>query len=128
MSTNKTENYKLHTWEPSDHFLRTEFNDNFAAIDAILKGKAEVVFGTYTGNKSSQRTIQLGFTPSLLLLMGERGIGSTYSGGLTALGHPLKNQFKTFLEIVENGFQVAYWEDAAHTNSQNSVYHYLAFR
>ena len=56
MSTNKTQNYALHTWEPEDDFLREEFNQNFAAIDAILKGKAEMVFGTYTGNKSSQRT------------------------------------------------------------------------
>lgn len=128
MSTNKTENYQLHRWEPEDDFLRQEFNENFAAIDAALHGKAEVVFGTYTGNRSSRRTIQLEFTPTVLLLIAAGGVPSSYSGGLTALGHPLKNQFKTFLEIVENGFQVAYWEDAAHTNSQNSVYHYLAFR
>ena len=128
MSTNKTENYQLHRWEPEDDFLRQEFNENFAAIDAALHGKAEVVFGTYTGNRSSRRTIQLEFTPTVLLLIAAGGVPSSYSGGLTALGHPLKNQDTAFLEIVENGFQVAYGENTAYTNSLNSVYHYLAFR
>ena len=46
MSTNKTQNYALHAWEPEDDFLREEFNQNFAAIDAALHGKAEMVFVT----------------------------------------------------------------------------------
>ena len=41
MSANKTPNYKLHTWEPSDHFLRTEFNENFAAIDTAIDAAAK---------------------------------------------------------------------------------------
>ena len=128
MSTNKTSNYRLHKWEPQDDFLRSEFNENFAAIDEALKGKAEVVFGTYTGTKSSKRTINLGFTPSLLLLMGESGLGSSYSGGLTAPGHPLKNQSFIYLAVVEGGFQVSYSTNIAYTNSWNSIYSYLAFR
>ena len=67
MSTNKTQNYALHTWEPEDDFLREEFNQNFAAIDAILKGKAEVVFGTYTGNNAEQ-TSSVGFRPRFLII------------------------------------------------------------
>ena len=34
MSTNKTKNLKLHSWEPTDRFTREEFNDNWAGIDA----------------------------------------------------------------------------------------------
>lgn len=37
MSTNKTQNYNLHSWVPEDDFLRSEFNDNFTGIDAALK-------------------------------------------------------------------------------------------
>ena len=36
MSTHKTPNYKLHKWESQDDFLRTEFNENFAKIDAEI--------------------------------------------------------------------------------------------
>lgn len=37
MSTNKTQNYNLHSWVPEDDFIRSEFNDNFTGIDAALK-------------------------------------------------------------------------------------------
>ena len=31
-----TENYQLHQWVPEDDFLRTDFNEDFAKIDAAL--------------------------------------------------------------------------------------------
>lgn len=34
MSSGKTTNLNLHAWEPEDRFMREEFNENFAAIDA----------------------------------------------------------------------------------------------
>lgn len=37
MSTNKTQNYNLHSWVPEDDFLRSEFNDNFTSLDSTLK-------------------------------------------------------------------------------------------
>lgn len=33
-----TANYRLHQWEPEDHFLRTDFNEDFAKLDAAIKG------------------------------------------------------------------------------------------
>lgn len=43
MSTNKTTNYNLHAWVPEDDFLRSEFNDNFAGIDAALKSLSDSI-------------------------------------------------------------------------------------
>ena len=31
-----TPNYRLHQWEPEDKFLRTDFNEDFAALDTAL--------------------------------------------------------------------------------------------
>lgn len=39
MSANKSQNLKLHLWEPEDNFLRAEFNENFAAIDTAVKAE-----------------------------------------------------------------------------------------
>ena len=36
-----TTNCKLHQWAPGDHFLRTDFNEDFAKIDAAFGKKAE---------------------------------------------------------------------------------------
>ena len=64
MSANKTPNYQFHTWEPSDHFLRTEFNENFAKLDQAVRW----TFGTYTGNTSGTQKIALGFRPEAVLI------------------------------------------------------------
>ena len=96
MSTNKSQNLKLHLWEPEDNFLRTEFNENFAAIDAALKAEEiaraagvsnalttaqraqttanaalvrPYVTGSYTGT-GADMTIVLGFRPSFLFISG----------------------------------------------------------
>ena len=34
---NYTEHYQLHQWEPSDSFLRTDFNQDFARIDTGMR-------------------------------------------------------------------------------------------
>ena len=36
-----TTNCKLHQWEPGDDFLRTDFNEDFAKIDAAFGKKAD---------------------------------------------------------------------------------------
>ena len=36
MATNHTENYNLNLWEPTDKFVREEFNENTNKIDAAL--------------------------------------------------------------------------------------------
>ncbi len=41
MATNHTENYALNLWEPTDTFLRTEFNENTQKLDAALKAEAD---------------------------------------------------------------------------------------
>ena len=40
MSTNKTQNYRLHSWVPQDEFHVSEVNENFALLDAVLKDEA----------------------------------------------------------------------------------------
>lgn len=67
MAANHTKNYQLNLWEPSDTFLRTEFNENTQKLDAALaqkanastlnslvqtmagKGNCSIVTGAYTG-------------------------------------------------------------------------------
>ena len=90
-----TSNYQLHQWEASDDFLRTDFNADFAKIDAAIQaveaaantalaGKAslealsavqalaaarpQMAAGTYTGDGSEGRLINLGLRPKVLIL------------------------------------------------------------
>ena len=72
-----TTNYQLHQWEPGDNFLRTDFNADFAKIDAAIKAletatdaklnqKAHVVTGAYTGTGSGTKTVNLGIVARAL--------------------------------------------------------------
>ena len=67
-----TEHYGLHQWESSDNFLRTDFNTDHLLIDTALNGleagKAEVTAGTYTGDGTESRAIELGFQAQALLV------------------------------------------------------------
>ncbi|MCI9403611.1 MAG: hypothetical protein HFF04_08075 [Oscillospiraceae bacterium] len=132
MSANKTENYKLHTWEASDDFLRQEFNENFAAIDAAIH--ENVVAGAYIGDGADRQAIDLGFTPKAVLVMDERGEASysTYiRGGLAVSGGPCRYGDQEIIVIVEGGFRAVYdhskYVDIG-ANIKGETYHYLAFR
>ena len=70
----QTEHLGLHQWEASDSFLRTDFNEDFAKLDAAVGGLITV--GTYTGNapygnQTLKQEITLGFSPSITIISGE---------------------------------------------------------
>ena len=70
MSQNQTERFGLHLWEAEDYFLRTEFNENFARLDTAMSTLAEgfrAVTGTYVGDGTVDRLIDVGFRPKVVL-------------------------------------------------------------
>ena len=147
MATNYTANYKLCQWEPEDNFLREEFNQDNAKIDAALKGlentkanssttnsrltalenRVEVIVGSYTGDGTATRTINLGFTPKAVLLEHSSGMrmgsNNIAFGGLALLDAPARG-----FQIVDGGFSVQYNSGFVHTNNNGEVYRYLAFK
>ena len=121
-----TTNYQLHQWEPADFFLRTDFNADFAKLDAALAGKAGLadlaeklgaVTGSYTGDGSANRTITLGAAPVAVFL---REDGD--SGAILAVqnGAVLDEEGEvTMLAVTGQGFQITY--DAYFTGVSNKV-------
>lgn len=79
MASGQTAHYGLSQWEPEDSFLREEFNANFSKIDTEVFSKAEAVTGTYTGDGESARIIELGFSPTAVLLLRNTGAGKDSS-------------------------------------------------
>lgn len=53
MSTNKTQNYNLHSWVPEDDFLRSEFNDNFTSLDTALKSLSTALAAETTAREQA---------------------------------------------------------------------------
>ena len=127
-----TEHYGLHQWESTDDFLRTDFNTDFAKIDAAI-GEM-LVFGSFTGNGVDGRIIDLGFTPRMVFFCTRLGAtanpsGSQYTyGGLFAPGWPIMRQNSTAAEVVDGGFKLYYPGTYIEVNSSGQVYHYMAVK
>ncbi len=137
MSSQKTEHLGLHAWEPSDSFLRNEFNDNFSAIDAAvgaLEGKAEVVTGSYVGDGAASRFISLGFTPRAVMVVTRSGL--TFVPGMLNYrvgGVFLPGMDLDIFRIVSGGFRVYYLEELGNyslnsTDEAINPYYYIAVK
>ena len=64
----KTTNYQLPKWEKTDRIQMQDFNDMTATLDAALAGKAELVTGSYTGDGTNDRTVDLGRPVAFLMV------------------------------------------------------------
>lgn len=75
---NYTENYQLPQWEETDRILRADFNDSNSKIDTALSTLAadHIALGSYVGNGSNDRTIQLPFPPLFVIILGHYCSGS----------------------------------------------------
>jgi hypothetical protein len=120
MSTNKTEHYGLHAWEAGDDFLRTEFNENFAILDALA------VAGSYQGDDQGSQDIQLGFRPRLVIITQQDGYMTGGSGTLGGI-FPDSGYSGKKCNILDDGFRV--WsESTTHMDDSYYTFYYIAFR
>ncbi len=153
---NKTPNYALNQWSRDDRVLMDDFNADNARLDTALAGlarskadlsalavKTEIAAGTYTGDGTAERVIRLGFTPRAVYICTAAGTthiasssGQSWYGGLALPGAPSVNRGYSLVEIVPGGFEVFRTEEKInnvttyyHTsNTNNTVYHYIAFK
>ncbi len=152
MSTNKSEHLNLHLWEPEDDFLRTEFNENFTALDGAVKtvqaaaekaqsaaDKAQTAaaissyaVGSYVGTGEAV-TVTLGFRPSYLIICGH--VATDYRDTdeyiYCAFGATAGKANQNRILLTETGF-VALSGDVTlpypNFTYANRTYDYIAFR
>lgn len=134
--------------------LQGQINQKQDASTAVnqgnLKNYVNVTSGWYTGNEEANRTINLGFTPTCVIVFPFNGIifgGYPRSaprtvniyGGMAVTGKSAYVSYgsarATLVEIVTNGFNVHNLSacgngscDCASTNLSTYTYYYLAVR
>ena len=152
MSTNKTQNYQLHSWAPEDEFPRGELNANFTKLDTALKAEAtaragavaevaatvpRVVLGTYVGSAeytdgTTVQTIQLNFRPKIVCTVPwsqEVTVNGRAYGGTIIDGHPAchsNDPAQWIGRITDSGFQVKNVASGAYMNYKDRPYMYWA--
>ena len=114
-------------------------NSAFANLQSKIKNlssaKSEVVPGSYTGNGTLPRTINLGFTPKAIFVIGYKGSGfdpgssgDNYSA-VAGTGIDAGKSF-TCLQVATNGFTVQHsdYGGQSHMNTNDMIYNYIAFK
>ena len=158
---NYTTNYHLPQWVKSDRIMMDDFNAAMSDIDAGLTtavGTADdartdaaqakqtataaqqsvktwknYAVGSYTGSgQGAERTINVGFRPSFLIVAGMRGESvtsgytSSYDRYFVMTGG---NTATECIQLTANGFKMPaqrnYYPDL---NDQGRTYNYIAFR
>lgn len=94
--------------------------------------------GSYVGDGTTLRTVELGFTPRAVYVTDARGAAFRYSGGvgrfcggLAMRDKPAKDGGRTILAICDNGFRVNKDTSTSPyvvTNYDGDEYYYLALR
>ena len=129
----RTKKYGLTVWGREDEFKSPEgLNGNFEAVEEALAGLqgqldgVGYVLGSYAGNGSYPRDIELGFYPKGVLLFNRDGRtgGSSTMGGLFSRENDLMAGDNHYALITETGFRLG----ASNTNSASYTYVYIAFR
>ena len=108
-----------------------------SSVQQISADLTKLTFGTYTGDGTASRTIQLGFQPKVVLVSTQWGADTFYSnfyqyyGGLALQGSPAVTQAgDPYLSIVSNGFLLSTPELVERNNvvinNPDYTYHYIA--
>ena len=108
---------------------REVLDDRVTANETLTAQKCEVYYGTYNGNGSYPRTIDVGFKPKAVLVVSKNGYMSFsqngngyYYGGLA-----FESDAGTAFSIVDNGFRIEKISGNLYTNASGTKYLFLAF-
>lgn len=134
---NTTTHLALNMPELNDPVDITQLNHNMEVLDQKVYPNATVT-GSYVGDGTQDRFINLGFTPRAVLLCSAAGrMGYYYNGseftygGLFTADHPLMNSTVCAGQVQEGGFSVTHDSSVSshcsYTNYRDMTFHYMAW-
>ncbi|MCI8699145.1 MAG: hypothetical protein HFF29_08595 [Oscillospiraceae bacterium] len=134
----QTNKYKLNLIEKTDTFSPDPLNDNMEKVERALEAETagrsaadaaldrrlqvfeahHVAVGTYTPQKDKVTNVDIGFSPSMILI---HALGTTDTCGVLMAGHDHPNG-----KITSNGFQIGAAGSGGNIN-YFYMYAYIAF-
>ena len=133
---NYTENYQLNQWVESDRVLREDFNADNQKIETaiqevreVAESKSDIVFGSYVGDGTQHRTIDLGFPIKWIFVYPASDDPNSKTLALAAPGFPppVATSNTPRLSVVGTGIQVGFASSSGpYTNSLNKTFYYIA--
>ena len=136
---NQTPNYQLNQWEKTDRIRMEDFNADNAKIEAALEllGTDKYYLGSWTGDGTANRVIQLPFAPSFILVLGVYYSGSgSYSPLITLATQETQRCIDNTSAHYQNkdiggilsGSTFQLGGNPPYNNAKGVVVHYLALK
>ena len=131
----KTQNYNLNKPEATDPLRLADFNGNADIIDGALASLSadHVYVGSYVGDGTAERIIDLPFTPKVVFLFLRFGNNGAYTNAYI-LSDSLQFYFSSDgsigfatgsgYELLENGLKLK----SSSANYKDMANHYILFR
>ena len=155
-SSSKTSFLNLNYWSAGDKPKMADFNSDNQRLDNAFQSHVQntaqhltgnqsswlsqpFVSGTYTGDGTASRTVTLGFSPALLLILpegyGPLEVDTVQNTPLLRFALAADGKGSTGLALTGNGFTVKQAQGSALAgltktclNEKNITYHYLAMK
>ena len=126
----KTTNYQLSQWAKSDRLMMDDFNADNAKIDAALKavvdGTMQFITGSYVGDGTEDRVIDLGVVPKLAIVFGTY---STDSGMISLLTQEACCHIANIADVSTNSFALEgstlHVKNSKYQNRANTTIRYV---
>lgn len=122
------------TWLNNTFKSIVDFINNYISKIETQTENEKTVFGVYTGDGTTGRTINLGFKPVAVEVYCDNGIqGNSYGvnyycyGGLALSGYNCRPSEISGVEICDTGFKVSHSGDI-YTNTGNKKYYFIAYK
>ena len=130
---NYTDNYQLHQWEAGDDFLRTDFNEDFAKIDAAIAGcgNCRIISGSYRGTATfgEQNPTVLTFDtlPLVIFVAGQAAqFTVVWKSDYAVIADQINNTYVIPITWGENSISWHSYDAAHQLNAKNGLYYYIA--
>ena len=127
MSSKKTTNYKLHSWEPGDDFMRAEFNQNFSKLDEAIHLTEQKTLQIFTGRYSGLYEVGDATPVRIALQVKPRFVVvvSDANSATVAMQTP-ENQLSDGITLDASGFTVRnVWGKSIYLHQNGNTYTYV---
>lgn len=118
--------------------LVTKINSEITELNNSINNKTESAFGTYVGDGEESRFVDVGFTPTAVIIYNDtgeqceyRGTTYYYYGGIATYSNPLTYEGYPIIKIEENGFRVfksSRSDLCVYTNLGSVKYYFQAYK
>ena len=104
-----------------------------ARVDAAAATIPKFAYGTYTGDGTYNRLIELPFSPKWVIvtdITGSTFDGSRFTGGMAIEGFTATVNYQALVKITDGGFEISHWSTQTpfpHSiNMKDTEYRYFA--